>query len=83
MSREAALDLRAELRVDEVKARARIVSAFEATGGNAVRAARLLGIGHRTIARWLKDPGVAAEVQRIRDKAKRDRERQRAKDGEK
>lgn len=75
MSREAALRLRAELKVDEVRARARIVEALETTGGNAVRAARLLGIGQRTMARWLNDPGVAAEAKRIRDHGKRRGER--------
>lgn len=68
---DAALLLSAEWRSDRMGARAKVVRAFELASGNAVKAAGLLGIGHRTILRYLKDAGVKDEVKKIRDRQKK------------
>lgn len=68
--REETARLRAQLLVTPVEGRAAVVAALERTGGNATRAARLLGVPKRTFDRILHDAGIAAELERIRTKAK-------------
>lgn len=66
--RENAIALRARWLAKTSEARAEIVEAFRKSDGNAVHAARLLGIGHRTLLRYMKDGGIAASVAEIRHK---------------
>lgn len=40
--------------------------AFVGTGGNAVRAAAMLGVSHRTLMRWVQDPEVSRLLQTAR-----------------
>ena len=69
---EAARLLRARLVAVPVEARAEIVRAFELSRGNAVQAARLLGIGHRTMLRIMHDEaGIAEAIEAIRRKHER------------
>lgn len=67
--RAEANELRAKWMVDRAAARKQILEAFEKTGGNAVQAAALLGIGHRTILRYMDDKPISAELEKIRRKA--------------
>ena len=62
----AAERLRAAWLHDPPAARVAIIRALETTGGNATRAAELLGISHRTMLRYLRDSGVAAAAERLR-----------------
>lgn len=68
---QIALDLQALYRTNPIAARDKILDAFRATGGNAVRAASQLGIGHRTLLRYMsQDPGLDAGVEKIRTEAR-------------
>lgn len=74
---QIALDLSALRRTDPMGWRDKIFAAFREKKGNAVHAASLLGIGHRTMIRYLEeDPTLSAGVEKIRESAKE----QRAKD---
>lgn len=75
-----ALDLQALYRTDPIAARAKILAAFRDCKGNAVHAADVLGIGHRTILRLLnRDPALDAAVDKIRTAARAAREKQKGK----
>lgn len=66
-----ALDLRAMYRTDQLGARAKIMRAIELAKGNEAQAARLLGIGYRTLRRYVEDDKVLADsVARARETRK-------------
>lgn len=76
---QLALDLQALYRTNPPEAREKILAAFRQTSGNAVHATNLLGIGHRTLLRYLgHDPGLASGVEKIRANAKAAREKAQA-----
>jgi DNA-binding NtrC family response regulator len=66
---DVARDLRARYRLDPAGARAQILGALEACHGDATRAARLLGVGRRTLNRYLEtDKALVGAGAQIRDK---------------
>lgn len=52
--------------VDPEKARRAILAAHDRCGGNTVRAAKLLGISHRTLCRWNAELGLGPMLERLR-----------------
>ncbi len=73
---QIALDLQALYRTNPIEAREKILAAFREKGGNAVHAADVLGIGHRTLLRYMDtDPGLQSGVDKIRTTAKAAREK--------
>jgi transcriptional regulator of acetoin/glycerol metabolism len=52
---EVARDLRAKWRIDPSGARADVLRVVDACQGDATRAAKLLGIGRRTLNRYLSE----------------------------
>lgn len=48
------------------EAKQRILAAFLATAGNAVRAAEMLDVSHRSLCRYVQRLNLAAEIERIR-----------------
>lgn len=71
---QVAMDLNALRRTDPMAWREKLFAAFRETGGNAVRAAAWLGIGHRSIVRFMvEDPVLSAGVEKIRAAAKSER----------
>lgn len=68
---QIALDLQALYRTSPIDAREKILAAFREKKGNAVHAAEVLGIGHRTLLRYMdQDPGLAAGIDKIRNNAR-------------
>jgi transcriptional regulator of acetoin/glycerol metabolism len=68
---EAAVMLRARFRVDPVGARTDIVRALETAAGNATQAAVLLGVGRRTLNRYLQDAQIMKAIEAIRTRRQR------------
>lgn len=68
---QLALDLQALYRTNPIAAREKILAAFREKAGNAVHAATVLGIGHRTLLRYMgQDPGLSSGVDKIRETAR-------------
>ena len=68
---QIALNLQALYRTNPMGAREKILAAFRQTNGNAVHAAAVLGIGHRTLIRYMnQDQGLTAGIDKIRDAAR-------------
>ncbi len=69
-----ARDLDALRKVDPMQWRDKILHAFREKKGNAVHAAEFLGIGHRTLVRYMgADATLAGAIEKIRDRARADR----------
>lgn len=76
-----ALDLHALFRTNPTAARDKILAAFRESHGNAVHAATVLGIGHRTLLRYMEqDSGLEAGIEKLRTAAREAREKAAAKD---
>lgn len=76
-----ALDLHALFRTNPIGAREKILGAFRESKGNAVQAAAILGIGHRTLLRYMgQDPGLEAGIEKLRTAAREAREKANAAD---
>lgn len=73
--RDAALLLRAKMMTAPHEARHAILQALHLEGGNAVRAAKLLGIGHRTLLKYMNtDQVIKPRLVEIRRTAKYEKE---------
>lgn len=71
---QIALDLQALYRTNPIDAREKILAAFREKGGNAVQAAEVLSIGHRTLLRYMEqDSALAAGIEKIRESAREQR----------
>jgi hypothetical protein len=66
---EKAFKLRALMLVDPRAAKGRIVEAISRAGGRLPAAAKLLGIGHRTLCRWVVELGLEQRVERERTRS--------------
>lgn len=70
-----ARDLEGLRRADPIEWRDRILDAVREKKGNAVQAAELLGVGHRTIVRWMAaDASLRSAIEKIRNSARAERE---------
>jgi len=57
------------VRVDPSRARRALVIAYKGTHGNASAVARMLGVDHRTLHRWVARLNMADDVARVRGAA--------------
>lgn len=64
--------------VDPGQWRDKIVQAFREQKGNAVKTAEQLGVGHRTLLRYMKDPVLAVAVEKVRAAAAKEAAKARA-----
>lgn len=72
-----ARELEAMRRANPVAWRDRVLDAVRDKRGNVRQAAELLGIGYRTVVRWLAtDPPLNSAVDKIRTSARKERERE-------
>jgi transposase len=54
------------VRVDPNRARRALVIAYKGTRGNASAVARMLGVDHATVLRWVTRLNLADEIERVR-----------------
>lgn len=52
--------------LDPEAAKGRIIAAYQQTNGNAVKAAEVLGVTHRTLMRWVKRMSLEADIEHVR-----------------
>jgi DNA-binding MarR family transcriptional regulator len=54
------------VRVNPSRARHALVIAYRGTRGNASAVARMLGVDHSTVLRWVERLNMADEIERVR-----------------